>query len=169
MAEHAPPSDAIQDMLAWAHRSRPRSLLIVCPETHPLLSAAAHTFTDTERTHLAPDRTTADRLGSAKFDLALVAGALESLPQQPARQMLAKLRDLNTRRFIILVHGPTSGDHAWRQTDMIAYGLKRCGRYEEQGEVFSLYRFNIHDYKETPDWLNARYWAHPERWGKARW
>ncbi len=26
------------------------------------------------------------------------------------------------------------------------------------------YAYDLHHYKTTPDWLNARYWAHPERW-----
>ncbi len=26
------------------------------------------------------------------------------------------------------------------------------------------YAYDLHSYKATPDWLNARYWAHPERW-----
>lgn len=25
------------------------------------------------------------------------------------------------------------------------------------------YRYRLHDYKAVPDWLNARYWANPER------
>lgn len=25
------------------------------------------------------------------------------------------------------------------------------------------YVYRLHDYKAVPDWLNARYWAHPER------
>lgn len=28
----------------------------------------------------------------------------------------------------------------------------------------ALYQFNLATYKPAPDWLNARYWAHPERW-----
>jgi len=156
-------------MLAWAHRSRPRKLLVVCPERHALREATERAFDDTERTYLAPDSSLTKRMGSEIFDLAMVAGALETLPQRTARQMLAKLRDLNTKRFIVLMRTGARDQHAWRQTDMIAYGLKRCGRYQEDDEVFLLYRFNIYDYKDTPDWLNARYWAHPERWGKARW
>lgn len=27
-----------------------------------------------------------------------------------------------------------------------------------------LYHYDLDAYKTVPDWLNARYWAHPERW-----
>jgi hypothetical protein len=29
--------------------------------------------------------------------------------------------------------------------------------------------FDIHTYKEVPDWLNAKYWANPQNWGKYWW
>lgn len=28
----------------------------------------------------------------------------------------------------------------------------------------NLYEYDLDTYKTVPDWLNARYWAHPERW-----
>lgn len=28
----------------------------------------------------------------------------------------------------------------------------------------NLYDYDLETYKTVPDWLNARYWAHPERW-----
>jgi hypothetical protein len=35
--------------------------------------------------------------------------------------------------------------------------------------TFEIYGFDLGSYKATPDWLNARHWAHPEHWGKYRW
>ena len=32
-----------------------------------------------------------------------------------------------------------------------------------------LWQFNLYDYKQLPNWLNADYWANPENWGKHRW
>ena len=31
------------------------------------------------------------------------------------------------------------------------------------GNFELMFEFRLHDYKQRPDWLNARYWAHPER------
>ena len=36
-------------------------------------------------------------------------------------------------------------------------------------EQQSVWLFNILDYKQVPDWLNAKYWANPENWNKYRW
>ena len=33
----------------------------------------------------------------------------------------------------------------------------------------TLWQFNLYDYKQLPNWLNADYWANPENWGKSRW
>ena len=33
----------------------------------------------------------------------------------------------------------------------------------------TLWQFNLYDYKQLPNWLNADYWANPENWGKNRW
>jgi hypothetical protein len=27
-----------------------------------------------------------------------------------------------------------------------------------------IFHYDLDTYKTVPDWLNARYWAHPERW-----
>lgn len=32
-----------------------------------------------------------------------------------------------------------------------------------------LWQFNLYDYKQLPNWLNADYWANPENWDKRRW
>ncbi|MBP2280787.1 hypothetical protein RCH20_002293 [Psychrobacter sp. PL15] len=33
----------------------------------------------------------------------------------------------------------------------------------------TLWQFNLYDYKQLPNWLNADYWANPENWDKRRW
>lgn len=33
----------------------------------------------------------------------------------------------------------------------------------------TLWQFNLYDYKQLPNWLNADYWANPENWNKTRW
>lgn len=38
----------------------------------------------------------------------------------------------------------------------------------EQSKV-TLQGFNLFDYKQRPDWLNAKYWANPELWDLYRW
>lgn len=157
-----PPEDAIREILAWLHQDEPRRLLLVCPGESPLHRAVMWLR---ERTrHLEPERATPDALSGDAYDLAVVAQTLEYLPRRDAGMLLSRLRDLHSKRFLALVR--LGGDAGWSNTDLIAYGMKRCGGFEDD---YALYRFNIFDYKDTPDWLNAKYWAHPERWGKERW
>ena len=44
-----------------------------------------------------------------------------------------------------------------------AFGFRLLGRSEHAGGHSSWYAFSLSDYKQAPDWLNARFWAHPER------
>jgi hypothetical protein len=45
--------------------------------------------------------------------------------------------------------------------DFLAFGMQRLA---EADDGHLLYLFDIHTYKPAPDWLNAKYWAHPELW-----
>jgi hypothetical protein len=47
-------------------------------------------------------------------------------------------------------------------TTALALGFRRLR------QTAGLYGFDLFDYKQTPDWFNADYFAHPERWGKFR-
>lgn len=44
--------------------------------------------------------------------------------------------------------------------DFLALGMQRL----DEADGHTLYAFDLHTYKPAPDWLNAKYWAHPERW-----
>lgn len=45
--------------------------------------------------------------------------------------------------------------------DFLAFGMQRLA---EADDGHLLYLFDLHTYKPAPDWLNAKYWAHPELW-----
>jgi len=45
-----------------------------------------------------------------------------------------------------------------------AFGFRRIGELAEvSGLQRRWYAYSLRDYKQSPDWLNARFWAHPER------
>jgi hypothetical protein len=46
-------------------------------------------------------------------------------------------------------------------SDFLAFGMQRLA---EADDGHLLYLFDLHTYKPAPDWLNSKYWAHPERW-----
>lgn len=109
-----------------------------------------------------------DRLGS--FDLVFVAGVVEHLPKAEAITLLGRLRDLHTRRLLLLV--PLGNDRAghasvWEQNDLIALGMEQVGACAEADTALHLYQFDLLTYKRTPDWFNSKYWAHPELWDKS--
>ena len=45
--------------------------------------------------------------------------------------------------------------------DFLAFGMQRLA---EADDGHLLYLFDLHTYKPAPDWLNSKYWAHPELW-----
>jgi len=45
-----------------------------------------------------------------------------------------------------------------------AFGFHRLGQASEvSGLQQQWYTYSLRDYKRSPEWLNARFWAHPER------
>lgn len=73
---------------------------------------------------------------------------------------ITRLRDLLARRVLILA----SPQH----TPLLrALGFSQIEQLEEADLI--IWQFNILSYKQVPDWLNSKYWANPENWGKYRW
>jgi len=48
-------------------------------------------------------------------------------------------------------------------TRFFAHGFRRLLCDEHQGVRHAVYEYRLADYKRAPDWLNARFWANPER------
>jgi len=58
----------------------------------------------------------------------------------------------------------TSGSKLLGDEQFFAYGFRRMGQNKEvSGLQQQWYVYSLRDYKQSPDWLNARFWAHPER------
>lgn len=164
-----PDNDYAADLERWVRNQRPQSLLIVGRANHPLRECLA-AATAADVTHIdAGDHTS---LGTHTFDVAVVLCALESLERREASALLAHLRDVVARRTMVLTRmGEQWRDNVshWQRNDFLSYGFHLFGRYTEGGFPVHLYRFDLYDYKPTPEWLNARHWANPELWGKYRW
>jgi hypothetical protein len=73
-------------------------------------------------------------------------------------QLLAGLRDRGNRPVVVYLDKRVDD-----RLKMIALGYRAVPGDEP------VYLFDIHDYKQTPDWLNSRNWANPERWDRYRW
>ena len=113
-------------------------------------------------TRLTPEDALDTLPDHGRQDLVLV-GALEAFPRSDGEILVSRLRDLYARRVLARLR-PTG---PWQHRDMTAFGFTRLARLgAEEG---ALYGFDMATYKTTPDWLNPRFWANPELWGKYRW
>ena len=95
---------------------------------------------------------------AAPAQLAMVMDALNGLDASQARTLLAQVRDFISPRIVVIAGARCALD----RLAFLAIGYDTLG-VDETDQV-TIYQFDISTYKQVPDWLNARYWAHPERW-----
>jgi hypothetical protein len=153
-----------KDLTTLLEVTRPHSVLLLDPDPEmlPLNSVPA----GCRVTRLSADKF-AELPDLGRFDLGIVANTLEYLERKAAGMLLARLRDLHTRRFVVLVplgtHWENLRSH-WQTADLLGYGMTVMARYREADRPLHLYHYAIESYKTTPDWFNSQHWAHPERW-----
>jgi len=99
-----------------------------------------------------------------RAELALLV--LHAEDREQAMPLIAALRDLYARRLLLFLP-PAAFE--WKSETLIGLGLSLMANYELEGEAWQAWGFDIRSYKSVPDWLNPRYWANPENWGKYRW
>ncbi|MFT4636303.1 MAG: hypothetical protein ACI854_001190 [Arenicella sp.] len=104
------------------------------------------------------------------YDVAIVVDLFEHIDKAKAMQVLSRLRDVLSPQYCICL--PLSADQNnsdWHLTDLFGFALSKVASYQ-QGEIeYGLFKYNISDYKKTPDWLNSDNWANPQMWGKYWW
>ncbi len=89
---------------------------------------------------------------------ALGIHALKGLSANQAQQLISKTRIYVAPRLLLVEGmGCALNAEAFR-----ALGFPLC--FYDDAENLSIYEYDLATYKAVPDWLNARYWAHPERW-----
>ena len=75
-----------------------------------------------------------------------------------------RLRDLFAEQSLLLTYTPSSE----LNFASLGYIPLRIETPDEMPDLIS-WQFNLYDYKQRPDWLNAKYWANPENFDKYRW
>lgn len=123
---------------------------------------------------------------SQRYDLAVVCLSTDDLSaddlsaDQPLAaahcQAITRLRDLLARRILLLATAQHSATLRALGFSCIESGLETCIESGLKDDTASppatewqIWQFNILSYKQAPDWLNAKYWANPENFGKYRW
>jgi hypothetical protein len=157
----------IQDLTHLTESLTPRSVLMVCDDPCPLAAEIRNRLPGTPLTRWPTEAMHEGMEGLERHELVLVPDALDRLPRERATHLIACLRDLYSESLYVLL--PFGDDSGWSEQDLVALGLERVRSYDQPGGASHLFRFNISDYKKTPDWLNPRHWANPEMWDKARW
>lgn len=165
MTEHISTRTPQQALAALLERHAPQRLLLLGASSLPALDAFQAAHPDCLLAQADPGVLPAELAGQ-RFDLALVVDCLEHLPKQTGLQLLGGIRNLNASRIAVLVDLSACD---WQPTDFFALGLQASERFQRGEQTLSLFTYDLLDYKQVPDWLNARFWANPENFGKYWW
>ena len=154
-----------QAVAALLDRYAPARLLLIGASEFPALEAFKLAHPDAHVAHAAPGPLPAE-LAACRFDLALVVDCLEHLPKRDGLNLLGGIRNLNASRIAVLADLSASG---WQDTDFFSLALQASERFQRDDQVLTLFTYDLLDYKQVPDWLNARFWANPQNFGKYWW
>jgi hypothetical protein len=154
-----------QALAALLDQQAPKQLLVVGAGQFPAVEAYAAAHGESHIASCPPGPLPAD-LSSQRFDLAVVVDCLEHLPRRDGLQLLGGIRNLNASRIAVLVDLAASG---WSTTDFYSLALQANERFERDGQVLTLFTYDLREYKQVPDWLNAKFWANPQNFGKYWW
>ncbi|CAN7321015.1 MULTISPECIES: DUF6231 family protein [Pseudomonas] len=154
-----------QALAALLDRYAPARLLLVGNSPLPALEAFASAHPDSQVVQVPAGPLPAEQ-AAQRFDLALVADCLEHLPKRTALELLGGIRNLNASRIAVLVD---LGACDWTDTDFFALALQATERFQRDDQVLNLFTYDLREYKQVPDWLNAKFWANPENFGKYWW
>ncbi|UVM54792.1 DUF6231 family protein [Pseudomonas sp. B21-012] len=153
-----------QALAALLDRYAPQRLLLI-GERFPALEAFAHAHPQAQIAVANPGALPAE-LAAQRFDLALLVDCLEHLSKRDGLQLLGGIRNLNASRVAVLADLSACD---WQETDFFALALQASEKFQRDAQVLNLFTYDLREYKQVPDWLNAKFWANPENFGKYWW
>jgi hypothetical protein len=154
-----------QALAALLERENPARLLTVGACDLPAISAFSATHADC-RICRADITGLPAEVAAQRFDLAIVADCLEHLPKRSALELIAGIRNLNAHRLAVMVDLQACD---WNEADFYALAMQASERFQREQQTLHLFTYDLHDYKQVPDWLNAKFWANPQNFGKYWW
>lgn len=93
-----------------------------------------------------------------RCNLALGVDALNGLAASAIEQLIGRIRTYSAPRLLLVAQPGCALDDA---------GFRALGFVVSLVDADAgtrVYDYDLDTYKSVPDWLNARFWAHPERW-----
>lgn len=152
-------------------RHRPGSVLVIGARHAEQLKSAVERCVGHIANCVGTEQAAAAASELGRYDLAVIVD-LEATARPTLAHLIARLRDINARRLLLLAEvGTVAGEYAkgWSRADLVGLGLEWLSACRYDGRTVDLYHFDIDTYKTTPDWLNSRYWANPDLFDKYRW
>lgn len=126
------------------------------PDSVCTLDAAAHRLVAT--LPFAAHAYAADAPAAPACTLALGVDALAGLDTREAEQLIGRVRTYAAPRLLLVAQPGCALDAtAFRA---LGFMLALC----DPAAGVRVHEYDLDTYKTVPDWLNARFWAHPERW-----
>lgn len=153
-----------QALAALLDHHAPQRLLLVGAR-FPALDAFAQAHPDAQITVAEPGTLPAE-LAAQRYDLALIVDCLEHLPKRSGLELLGGIRNLNSSRLAVLADLAAC---QWQDSDFYSLALQASERFQRDEQTLTLFTYDLRDYKQVPDWLNARFWANPQNFGKYWW
>ena len=154
-----------QALAALLDREKPARLLAVSARGLPAITAFGTTHPDCIICHV-PNTALPVEIAAQRFDLAIVADCLEHLPKRSGLELIAGIRNLNAHRLAVMVDLQACD---WIEADFFALAMHAGERFQREDQVLHLFTYDLYDYKQVPDWLNAKFWANPQNFGKYWW
>lgn len=90
--------------------------------------------------------------------LALGVNALNGLDTQRAQHLINQIRLYVSPRILLVAQPGCALDEAAFRA--LGFTLS----ISDSAHRTQVYYYDLDTYKTVPDWLNSRYWAHPESW-----
>ena len=116
---------------------------------------------------------TAENPAAEPYDVICFIDAFRDMDKSQQNEVLARARDLLIARVLHLEvtadSHPGDGGDQWKLADSLSLGYRRLAFGTFAKSAWALYEYNVFNYKNTPDWLNAKYWSNPRNWDRFRW
>ncbi|MDT8310057.1 MAG: DUF6231 family protein [Methylophaga sp.] len=102
----------------------------------------------------------------AKVDVAVISDLTETLSVAKGQQWLGSLRNVFAPHVILISDPAKAQQQGWQFADFLALGLHQVAVSQTGLHIYS---YAIENYQPKRDWLNSRFWANPENFGKFWW
>jgi len=158
------PTDAASTIVCRTlHALAPASLLTLGTEAAARVQAFCRDHPACQVTHLGAVASSGVLPRTGRVGAVYLDQVLETMTPAAGRQLISALRDHYSSELVVLAGPPAAGN--WTPQAYLAMGFEVAGRADGQ----TVHQYSLRAYKATPDWLNSRYWAHPDRFDKFRW